>query len=174
MKSQLRLRVLLPLLIVAVLGLGVSKFALGGDDEESAAATTAGQTQTAPDDPAATPTPAPADAAPADEATEKPAATPLQKALKKHKVVVVVLFAPEVAVDALATREARAGARAVGAGFLAVDVLDEQAAEAVARDSEVRSTPAIFVFKRGEELVTQLDGFADRETVAQAAANAKL
>jgi thiol-disulfide isomerase/thioredoxin len=62
----------------------------------------------------------------------------------------------------------------VGAGFLAVDVSDENAVAAFARAFDVRKAPALLVFKRGPEMVTRIDGFADRDTVAQAAGTAQL
>jgi hypothetical protein len=62
---------------------------------------------------------------------------------------------------------------AAGAGFLAVDVLKEKSAAAVVKRSDIRSTPTVLVFRRGQKLTTQFEGVVDRETVAQAAANAR-
>jgi hypothetical protein len=156
MKSQLRLKVLLPLVGVALLGLGVSKFALGGEQIEQT--------------PAIVHT-----AAKAEPAAKTPAAEPktqLERSLAKHRVVVVVLYAPDASVDSLVTREGRAGARSARAGFLAVNVLDEDSAKAVAGNTPVRVTPTVFVFTRGQQIAAQLSGFSDRQTIAQAAENA--
>jgi hypothetical protein len=103
----------------------------------------------------------------------KAGGTPLARALAAHRVVVVVLYSPDAPLDGLATREARAGAMAAGAGFLAVDVLKEKSAAAVVKRSDIRSTPTVLVFRRGQKLTTQFQGVVDRETVAQAAANAR-
>lgn len=102
----------------------------------------------------------------------KTATSALERLLKKHSAVVVILYSPDSPLDTLATREARAGALAARAGFMAVDVTDEQAAAALASAYRVREAPALFVFGRGPTLVTQIGGFADRDTVAQAAQNA--
>jgi hypothetical protein len=104
---------------------------------------------------------------------KKAGGTPLARALAAHRVVVVVLYSPDAPLDGLATREARAGAMAAGAGFLAVDVLKEKSAAAVVKRSDIRSTPTVLVFRRGQKLTTQFEGVVDRETVAQAAANAR-
>ena len=158
MRSRLRPQVLAPaaVLALAVLGLGAFVYAGGQSSDEPATP------------PAVQPAPAAVEPAP------PPKKTPLQKALRKHDVVVVVLYAPDSAVDNLATREARAGALAVGAGFLAVDVSNEAAVSSLAEAFDVREAPALLVFKRGPEVVTRIDGFADRDTVAQAAGTAQL
>jgi hypothetical protein len=160
---------------VAALGLGVSKFALGGEEEAAtpdvAEAVAPQPAQPAPAEPAAVNESAP-DAEPAKPKAKK---TALQKALiKKNKVVVVVLYAPKASLDSLATREARAGAAASKAGFLAVNVLNERAAKSLAKQTTLRSTPTVLIFTRSsQEIVTQFEGVVDRETVAQAAANAR-
>jgi hypothetical protein len=104
---------------------------------------------------------------------KKVGGTPLARALAAHRVVVVVLYSPDAPLDGLATREARAGAMSAGAGFLAVDVLKEKSAAAVVKRSDIRTTPTVLVFRRGQKLTTQFEGVVDRETVAQAAANAR-
>jgi hypothetical protein len=96
----------------------------------------------------------------------------LTRALKRDAVVVAVLYSPDSTVDRLAIREARAGAKAVDAGFVAIDVYNTREIAPVAAESQVRSAPAVLVFARYEGAVTQIAGYADRETVAQAADNA--
>jgi hypothetical protein len=170
MKSQLRLRLVLPLLAVALAGLGVSKFALSGGEEieqlpkiDRTAQTGAGaETGAAAADPAAT-----------DPSRTQGAEDALAAALAKHAVVVVVYYAPDGAVDSLAVSEARAGAKAAKVGFLAVNVYDEQTAQLVAGADAARDTPAVLVVRRDSGVVTRIAGFADRQTVAQAAVNAK-
>jgi hypothetical protein len=96
----------------------------------------------------------------------------LVRALKRDSVVVAVLYSPDSTVDRLAIREARAGAAAVKAGFVAIDVYNTREIAPVAVESQVRGAPAVLVFARYRGAVTQIPGYADRETVAQAADNA--
>jgi hypothetical protein len=100
--------------------------------------------------------------------------------LVTHPVVVVALYAPKSSVDALATAEARAGAKLAGVGFVALNVADEQQAApltalltgAQTPADRVPDDPAVLVFQRPKALFVRFNGFTDRETVAQAAQNA--
>jgi hypothetical protein len=96
----------------------------------------------------------------------------VDRALAKHKVVVVSLVVPGSHVDELAAGEAKAGAKLGGAGYLALNVLNERVAHAVLAKLEGTKEPSLLVLKRSGEVVLSLEGFVDRETVAQAAANA--
>jgi hypothetical protein len=96
----------------------------------------------------------------------------VDRALAKHKVVVVSLVVPGSHVDELAAGEAKAGAKLGGAGYLALNVLNERVAHAVLAKLEGVKEPSLLVLKRSGEVVVALEGFVDRETVAQAAANA--
>jgi hypothetical protein len=97
----------------------------------------------------------------------------LAGALQENRVVVVLFYTPGSNYDAIQVREARAGAGAAGAGFLAVDVSKDRYVASLATAFDVRDAPAILVVKRGYRVIFRLDGFADREAVAQAAANAR-
>ncbi len=96
----------------------------------------------------------------------------VDKALRRHEVVVVSLVVPGARVDELAAAEARAGAKLGGAGFLALNVLNEAVARALLNKLESVQDPSVLVVKRSGEVALELAGFVDRETVAQAAANA--
>ena len=104
----------------------------------------------------------------------------LAHALALHDVVVVSLYAPRSAVDALATDEAKHGAALAGAGFVAFNVSDEKIVSpltslltgAQTAADRVLDGPAVLVFLRPGTLFVRFNGFADRDTVAQAAANA--
>jgi hypothetical protein len=98
----------------------------------------------------------------------------LAGALEENKVVVVLFYAPRSTYDAIQAREARSGAAAAGAGFLAVDVSKDRYVAALATAFEVRDAPAILVITRGFRVSARLDGFADRLAIAQAASNARL
>ena len=116
----------------------------------------------------------------------KPAATPartpelppsgfpvaVDKALLKHEVVVLSLVVPGARVDELAAAEAREGAKAGGVGFLALNVLNEDVAHALLTKLDGVQDPSVLVVRRPGDVVLQLQGFVDRQTVAQAAANA--
>jgi hypothetical protein len=111
---------------------------------------------------------------------KKPVAAPsgfparLAAAFARHQVVVVSLYAPNVELDGMATREAEAGAADAGVGFVALDVLNEGQSRSLTKQLGVLQDPAVLVFRRPGQLVTRFSGFADKQTVAQAARNAGL
>ncbi len=97
---------------------------------------------------------------------------PLAKALRTHRVVVVSLFDPQSRTDAISFAEARAGARAAHVGFLGVSVLDNAVAgplTAVLPAGQLLPEPGLLIYRRPNVLVQRIDGFADRDAVAQAA-----
>jgi hypothetical protein len=104
----------------------------------------------------------------------------LASALASHRVVVVSLYTPRSSVDAMATDEAKHGAALAGAGFVALSVADEKIVSpltslltgAPTAADRVLDGPAVLVFQRPRTLFVRLNGFADRDTVAQAATNA--
>ena len=104
----------------------------------------------------------------------------LALALRDHRVVVVSLYTPGSSVDTLATDEARHGAEAAGAGFLAFSVANEKVVSPLSAlltgaptpADRVLDGPAVLVFERPSALFVRFNGFADRDTVAQAATNA--
>jgi hypothetical protein len=100
--------------------------------------------------------------------------TALARERKRHRVVVAVLYAPDAAVDTLTIREARAGAAAAGAGFVAINVYDAQEIAPVTIALPIRVTPAVVVYNRTDGPVNVFGSYVDEETVAQAAANAAL
>ena len=98
----------------------------------------------------------------------------IANAFAGKRVVVVSVFVPESQVDQVATREAAAGAAVAGAGFVRVDATrgPDAPVRALATSLGVVEAPAVLVFKRPGTLATRIGGFADHETVAQAALNA--
>ena len=96
----------------------------------------------------------------------------VDNALRQHAVVVVSLVLPGARVEELAAAEAEAGARLGGAGFLALNVLNESVARSLLRKLDTAQDPSLLVVKRSGEVALELVGFVDRETVAQAAASA--
>ena len=102
--------------------------------------------------------------------------TPLDELLHTHRIVVVAIYDPEVPSErTIALPEARAGAIAAGAGFLAVNVLDARVAgplTQIAGNGTILPDPGILVYRRPGTLINTIRGFADREAVAEAVANA--
>src|SRR5256714_10509991 len=113
-------------------------------------------------------------------APKKPARKPIEllpglipevaTALRSHEVVVVSLFDPQARVDRISLAEASAGAKAAHAGFVPLDVLRQGQAGPLVRQLGVLPDPAVLVYRRAGDIVAPFDGFADRDTVAPAAA----
>jgi hypothetical protein len=110
-------------------------------------------------------------AAPAVDANGLPRV--LSTALAGNRVVVVGLHDPDSALDRMALAEARAGARAAGAGFVAINVFAEAQSRPLLKLLGALENPGILVYRRPDVLFARMSGFADSETVAQAAANAR-
>jgi hypothetical protein len=166
--------------MIALLGLAAAALAafflvvrpLLLDDSE---ATPASATNQPTSQPAAQPdvTPAKPAARPARPVIVLDAGLPanLARALRRERVVVAAVWAPSAG-DTSALAQARAGAQASGAGFVALNVLFEGHAKALERLVGPISDPSVLVFKRPGKVANRLEGFADSATVAQAALNA--
>ena len=89
-------------------------------------------------------------------------------------LVIVALWGSGGKIDAMSRDEAAAGASAARAGFVPIDVIkNSREAEALTlKLGFVLRAPAVLVFKNPDTLANTLDGFRDRETVAQAALDA--
>jgi hypothetical protein len=118
----------------------------------------------------------------------------LVRALNAHPVVIVALYQVDrtatpaqrlaaragrtadaaVGIDRLALAEAQQGARDAHAGFVGINVFRQAEAAPLTKLLGVLQDPAVLVFKRPGTVFVQLNGFADKDTVAQAAANAAL
>jgi hypothetical protein len=109
----------------------------------------------------------------------KPAVNPvlpgvLRGALARHPLVVVATYDPQVRVDSLAVSEARAGANSANAGFLQVNLLNDQVAgrlTALLSTNELLPTPGILVYDRHGKVVYRFDGYLDRQAITQAVDN---
>ena len=180
MREQLRLKLVVPLVVIALGGLAVAKFVVLDDDsveaEAAIPAATVVDTAGADSEPpaATTSTDGPAEEPAAEEPPAEDAGVrKLDKALKKNKVVVVVVYSPDGAVDAQQVGEARSGAADVNVGFLSLNAAKEKEIGDFAQTYEIRTTPVVLVFRRGPELVGRFETFADSVTVAQAAQDAR-
>jgi hypothetical protein len=97
---------------------------------------------------------------------------PIAKQLRYDRVVVVSVFARPAQVDRQAVVKARTGAHAAGAGFVAVNLYDEESARAAEPLVGTASPPAVLVVRRPGKVVNRLQGSPDSALVAQAAHNA--
>ena len=95
------------------------------------------------------------------------------EALREYPVVVVSLYSPEASVDATSLGEAAAGAKTAKVGFLAINVLDQSQAAPFTNAFGVLQDPTLLIYARPGTLTFKVDGFADRQVVAQAALSAK-
>ena len=96
----------------------------------------------------------------------------LAKELRTHQIVVVSIFDPQSRTDSVSYAEARAGASEARVGFVGISLLDSIAAGALTTaqpSGGLLPSPGVLVYRRPDLLVYRIDGFADRDTVAQAA-----
>ena len=96
----------------------------------------------------------------------------IKSVLRHHRVAVVLLYDPQVKVNRLSLGEAQLGAGRANAGFLRVNVLKQRQVAPFAKTYGVLPVPTLLFFARPGTLVQKLVGFADQDTVAQAALNA--
>jgi hypothetical protein len=190
MSSSPRLTVVAPVAGLCVLALGAGFFLMSRGQESSQAATglstqqlvqrAAAKRKTVSTKKAAAKTTAPKrSAAPKpkpriDRTLNVGLPSTISSAFWGRKVVVVALYAPDVPLDEMAVAEARAGASAAGVGFVALNVLQESQARPLTKLLGVLEDPGVLVFRRPGDLFLRLSGYADQQTVAQAARNAAL
>lgn len=100
--------------------------------------------------------------------------TEIMVALRSHNVVVVSLWGTDGKIDVMSRDEAAAGAAASGAGFVPINVIQHgrQAEALTLKLGVMLRAPTVLFFIAGGKLANTLNGFNDRETVAQAALNA--
>ena len=90
--------------------------------------------------------------------------------LRYSKVIVVSMYAGPA--DRASVAAARAGARRAGAGFAAVNVINEANARSLSPFAGNVSTPTLLVVRRPGRIVNRLPGTVDSAIVTQAAYNA--
>jgi hypothetical protein len=193
LSPPVRIAALVGLFAAVVIGGSLMVLGRGSEEEPSIASLEAQAQQLSQAKPAAkpkasskpavtTPTkPAPTQR-PVQEAPVTPAAVkaalaaglprPLANALGRNRAVVVSLYNPYSRVDAIAFAEARAGAQLAGAGFLPLNVLSKAQVGKLTEQLGLLPNPGLLVYVRPANLAARINGFADKETVAQAAHNA--
>jgi hypothetical protein len=98
---------------------------------------------------------------------------PVHRALLSSREVVAVLTAPGVPGDSDVVKEARAGAAAAHVGFTVLNVTQETVAETLAAWAPHAGDGSVLVVRRPGKVSVELDGYADRQMVAQAALDAQ-
>jgi hypothetical protein len=96
----------------------------------------------------------------------------LAQALGRSKTVVVSLYDPYSQVDGTSFAEAKAGAALAGAAFVPLSVLSQRDVGKLTEQLGLLPDPGVLVYVRPASLAVKIGGFADKETVAQAARNA--
>ena len=97
---------------------------------------------------------------------------PIARALGRHTVVVVSLYNPYSQVDGISFAEARAGAQLADVGFVPLNVLSQAQVGKLTEQLGLLPNPGLLIYARPSTLAARICGFADKETVAQAAHNA--
>jgi hypothetical protein len=95
----------------------------------------------------------------------------IRRAFAADQIVVVALYDPKAKIDGPAMAEAKAGAKLADSSFVPVDVR-KNGVNALNTRYGVIQDPAVLVLRPSGQMVVRIDGFADRDTVAQAALNA--
>lgn len=92
----------------------------------------------------------------------------LTQSLKASPVVVVALYAAGDTIDMAASAEAEAGAQLAGVPYVPINVGDEsQIGDLAARLTEL-AVPATVIFGDGGRVLAQIDGYTDRQAIAEA------
>jgi hypothetical protein len=98
----------------------------------------------------------------------------VRKALATKPVVVVSLYTPGVSLDKVTRAEAEAGAKATGAGFVALDVLAQREVGPFLTMLGPLQAPAVLVVRRCcGWAFAMFQGFVDRDSVEQAVVDAR-
>ena len=96
----------------------------------------------------------------------------IDRALRRSGVVVVVVYLPGAAVDAVVRTEARAAATRSRAGYVAISALNERLVGSLVARTGFLPDPAVVIVKR-PGVVTSRFSVTDRDTIAQAVAQAR-
>jgi len=115
---------------------------------------------------------------PAKQAPKAPAVaknglpTVIDQAFRSHRIVVVSVFDPQSATDAISYQEAKAGASDAHVGFVGISLLDSPLSAALTTalpGGGLLPAPGVLIYRRPGTLVERIDGFTDKDVVAQAA-----
>lgn len=96
----------------------------------------------------------------------------IDHALRYNRIVVVSVSVPGAAVDAVVRRQARSGAKAARAGFVAISAANERAISGLVAKTGVLPAPAVVIVKR-PGVVASMFSVTDAGTIEQAVAQAR-
>lgn len=165
-----RLLVALGVAVLVLVGLLVARPLLSGSSDDTAASAVPAQpTQAAPAAPTSTP------ATPAKPKVVLLAGLPhsIASRLMHSRVTVVSVYSGTAASDHASLAQARAGAKAAGVPFVAINVLNEKAARQLQAFGGTMTTPTVLVVKRPGKIVAKFESVVDDAVVQQAAHNAR-
>lgn len=153
-------------------GLAAVVFLLGRGALGEEARSSAGPVAVSKPPRSAAPKPKPAEAPRAQARVPSGFPPKIDHALRYNRVVVVSVSIPGAAVDAVVRREARAGAHAARAGFVAISAVNERAIAGLMTKTGVLPAPAVVIVKR-PGVVAGTFSVTDAGTVEQAVAQAR-
>jgi hypothetical protein len=163
--------------VLAAVGLAAFLFLAGrsageGDTTATPRTTTPARTTPAPTTPAAPVTRT--SPRPTRAAVVPPSGfpVPVDRALRKSRVAIVVVYTPRASVDSVVRAEARAAARTAGTPLVQISALSERLVQPLVAKTGVLPNPAVLVVERPGTVAATL-GVTDRETIAQAVAQAR-
>jgi len=111
-------------------------------------------------------------AAPPATGNDNPATQKIDQTLKNGPAVIVARL-PKGVVDDLVIVEASAAAGQTGAPFLSLSTEDPGEAAELIQRFNVITTPSILIVDADKGIRTQINGYADRDVIAQAVQNAR-
>jgi hypothetical protein len=97
---------------------------------------------------------------------------PIASKLRRSPVAIVSVYSGTSASDRASLRQAKAGAKAAGAQFVRLNVLDEDTARTVQTFAGTLTTPTVLVVRRPGTIVKRFEGPVEGAIVRQAAHNA--
>jgi len=97
----------------------------------------------------------------------------VHNALEQRAVAVVAIYSSKNSTDRAVLAEARAGAHASHARFVAANITRESIAAGIETWSGSPDVPAVLVVRRPGKIVFEVSGLTDRATVAQAATTSR-
>lgn len=166
-------RVLALVGVLAATGMALFFFVLGrsaSEAEPRQAAVTQRTPQTTAPSGTQTPTRGQGSATVTETASGFP--RPVDRALRRHGVVVVTVHMPGASVDGALLREARTGAQRANAGYVAIRGTNEGLVRTLLAKTGMLPSPAVVVVKR-PGVVTSVMATADQRIVEQAVAQAR-
>lgn len=165
-----RILALIGIAALVLVGLLVARPLLAGNDSNSSSPVVAAPSgQAAP----AAPTGSTAKPAAPRVVLLKGVPHPIASKLMHSRVTVVSVYSGTAKADHASLAQAKAGARAAGVPFVAVNVLNDKAAAQLQAFGGSMTTPTVLIVKRPGKIVAKFESVVDDAVVQQAAYNAR-